>query len=243
MEVKSKMKSGLQSLLGKVIKPKSKAGCLPIGISGSGGYDSDLMPTLGRGRKGACTMSDDEVLENYRLSGDPLLGARIYNDHWHLVLGCARHILGDSAAAQDAAADIFMKAMARLRKETPQNLKGWLYTVTRNHCYEIKRREKLMPMVDSVDGLRVVDDRPDGSHLAAQQSALAIAVHRALSSLPIHQKTCVELFYLQECSYKEIAETEGYDLGEVKSYIQNGKRRLMTLLATARTQHFLDASF
>ncbi len=243
MERNSKLKSGLPKMLGKVIKPKSKAGTPSVGVSSKGGYREDFMPVLGAGRKGICTMSESEVLENYRVSGDSALGGRIFNDHWHLVLGCARNLLDDNAEAQDAAADIFMKSMPRLRKETPLNLKGWLYTITRNHCFEIKRREKLTPVLGSVDGLRLADERPDGLQLEERNSALAIAVHRALACLPAHQKTCVELFYLQECSYKEIAESEGYDLGEVKSYIQNGKRRLMALLATVRNQYLADGCF
>ena len=35
-----------------------------------------------------------------------------------------------------------------------------------------------------------------------------------------------ELFYLKECSYQEVSRITGYDMKEVKSYIQNGKRNL-----------------
>jgi len=40
------------------------------------------------------------------------------------------------------------------------------------------------------------------------------------------QKVCVELFYMKEKSYREIADLTGYSLHDVKSYIQNGKRNL-----------------
>jgi len=34
------------------------------------------------------------------------------------------------------------------------------------------------------------------------------------------------LFFLQQKCYKDVAEVTGFDLGKVKSYIQNGKRNL-----------------
>jgi RNA polymerase sigma-70 factor (ECF subfamily) len=36
----------------------------------------------------------------------------------------------------------------------------------------------------------------------------------------------VEMFYLKDMSYQQIADQTGYTLNEVKSYIQNGKRNL-----------------
>jgi RNA polymerase sigma-70 factor (ECF subfamily) len=39
------------------------------------------------------------------------------------------------------------------------------------------------------------------------------------------------LFYLQGKSYQEVAEATGYNLNQVKSYIQNGKRNLKIVLS------------
>ena len=52
----------------------------------------------------------------------------------------------------------------------------------------------------------------------------------AISSLNEEQKVCVELFYLKQKSYSEVAEITGYSAQKVKSYIQNGKRNLKIYL-------------
>jgi RNA polymerase sigma-70 factor (ECF subfamily) len=52
----------------------------------------------------------------------------------------------------------------------------------------------------------------------------------ALEQLKQEQKICIELFYLQKLSYKEIEEKTGYNFQQVKSYIQNGKRNLKIIL-------------
>ncbi len=51
-----------------------------------------------------------------------------------------------------------------------------------------------------------------------------------LESLNAEQKACIELFYFQEKSYKEIADLNAMNIRQVKSHIQNGKRNLKILL-------------
>ena len=48
----------------------------------------------------------------------------------------------------------------------------------------------------------------------------------AIETLNQDQKKCIQLFYLQQKSYTEVAEITGYTLNNVKSFIQNGKRNL-----------------
>jgi len=44
------------------------------------------------------------------------------------------------------------------------------------------------------------------------------------------QKQSVDLFYIKEKCYKEVADITGFSLNDVKSYIQNGKRNLKICL-------------
>jgi RNA polymerase sigma-70 factor (ECF subfamily) len=57
-----------------------------------------------------------------------------------------------------------------------------------------------------------------------------LALEKAIAELPTDQRNCVELFYINQKSYKEITEQTGYDYNKVKSYIQNGKRNLQLKL-------------
>jgi RNA polymerase sigma-70 factor (ECF subfamily) len=55
----------------------------------------------------------------------------------------------------------------------------------------------------------------------------------AIAQLKEGQRECIKLFYLNELSYKEVADTIGLDLGQVKSHLQNGKRNLFLYLTEA----------
>jgi DNA-directed RNA polymerase specialized sigma24 family protein len=59
----------------------------------------------------------------------------------------------------------------------------------------------------------------------AKETQLTV-MEKCMETLPEEQRKSVDLFYLQEKCYKEVADLTGYDLLKVKSYIQNGKRNL-----------------
>ena len=61
-----------------------------------------------------------------------------------------------------------------------------------------------------------------------------IALERCMEKLTAVQKQSIDLFYLKEKCYKEIAELTGFTLNDVKSYIQNGKRNLKLCLEKNR---------
>ena len=57
--------------------------------------------------------------------------------------------------------------------------------------------------------------------------------HKGLAKLPEQYRVAVELFYLQEQSYEEIATIMEIPLGTVKTYLFRGRARLKVLLADA----------
>ena len=64
----------------------------------------------------------------------------------------------------------------------------------------------------------------------APQNGEAKALNNCINKLPEQQKNCINWFYLENQSYKEIAEHTGLELGKVRSYIQNGRRNLKKCL-------------
>ena len=71
----------------------------------------------------------------------------------------------------------------------------------------------------------------ENDSLAHHENGMSIetdlqGMEKCLETLPEEQKRSVDLFYLKEKSYREVADMTGYDMNKVKSYIQNGKRNL-----------------
>ena len=66
----------------------------------------------------------------------------------------------------------------------------------------------------------------DNPEQRQNSSEIEHEIRHAIEQLPRQQKRCFCLFYIQNRSYKEIAELTGYPYNEVRSYIQNSRRKV-----------------
>jgi RNA polymerase sigma-70 factor (ECF subfamily) len=142
-----------------------------------------------------------------------------------LVYGVCLKYLKDSESAKDAVMHIFEELVQKLHKHEVEYFKSWLYTVARNHCLMRLRTPRNLKTVELHPSLMQSDDE---KHLngAVQKEQDLEKMEKCLQTLSGEQKQTVELFYLQNKCYHEIAEITGKDWNKIKSLIQNGRRNL-----------------
>ena len=168
---------------------------------------------------------DSWLLAQYKASGDLEYLGELYNRYMHLVYGVCLNYFKDEEQSKDAVMQIFEELVVKLRKHEVQNFKSWLHVLARNHCLMAIRKSSRNPTVSMED---TFVENESFVHLDlddAKEQQLSV-MEKCMETLPEEQRKSVDLFYLQEKCYKEIAELTGYDLIKVKSYIQNGKRNL-----------------
>ena len=180
-------------------------------------------------------LPDEELIEKFLNTGNKHYFGVLFQRYTHLVFGACMKYLKNKDESEDAVMDIFEKLMTELKSHEVRNFKGWIYTVARNHCLMKIRKEKQMQMTNDVqklDGLVV--EMPEPMHLSndMKKEIELTGLEQAMTKLSDEQRTCLELFYLQEKCYNEVATITKYSLNEVKSYIQNGKRNLKNHLIT-----------
>lgn len=178
--------------------------------------------------------ADEALLEAYRTLGDPEYLAELYRRHMHLALGVCIKYLKDVAAAQDAVADVFEKLAKDLREREVEQFKPWLYTVAKNHCLQLLRKEQVQQgrtkeYTQFLDAVMESEEEPH-LHKEDEREMLLQKLESSIAALGEDQKLCIVLFYLEGKSYKEIVEQTGYTDMQVKSHIQNGKRNLKNLI-------------
>lgn len=164
----------------------------------------------------------------------------LFKRYTHQLYGVCLKYLKDADESKDAVMNIFEKLQSDLFKHEITFFKSWLHTVTRNHCLMILRSRKGIfhqTMDDDVSGLRVVEMQavwhPDD---AVDKETTYKNLEEAIKKLKEEQRICIELFYLQEKSYKEVSDLTGLSLLNVKSHIQNGKRNLKIILERSHGQ-------
>lgn len=152
--------------------------------------------------------------------------AQLYQRYMDLVYGVCLKYLKETETSRDAVMAIFEELVVKLKKHEVDNFKGWLHTVTKNYCLmqlrtprNLKTKELNTDLMQSGEMLHLEDG-------IMEKEATFNRLQHCLSTLSPEQKQSVELFYLQNKCYNEIADITGYDWNKVRSFIQNGRRNL-----------------
>lgn len=181
-------------------------------------------------------LSDDELLLAYQKDGNKQALGVLFKRYSLMCFAVANKYLKNEDASHDAVMQIFEKLCSELPKHSILNFRSWLHSVTKNYCLMQLRKPNLfeyLAQVGEESDAHFMENTPH-SHLFDNTPLLEEKLQQletALLGLNPKQQTCVRLFYLQNMSYEEVATQTGYELNEVKSAIQNGKRNLKIKLA------------
>lgn len=169
--------------------------------------------------------TDAELVELYRKDGDLNVLAMLYQRYMDLIYGVCLKYLKDPESAKDAVINIYEELITKLKQHEITNFKSWLYTLSRNHCLMLLRKEKGYTTVEISDQFMQNDEL---MHLDAvkQKEEQLNSMEKCLEQLSTEQKICVTLFYLEGKCYNDITGQTGIEWNKVRSYIQNGRRNL-----------------
>ncbi len=180
-------------------------------------------------------LTDADSVAAYQATGDLQVLGDLYERHIDLVYAICFKYLRDEEASKDAVMQLFEQLITDLRRHPVQHFRNWLHSVARNYCLmQLRRQTPIGQLADSLaddeadtlDPALITD--PDEPTLDTDLDRL----HDGLAALPPEQRTCMALFYLEQKSYADVARETGYDLKQVKSYLQNGRRNLKLWLQT-----------
>jgi len=174
--------------------------------------------------------TDEELLALFYSSEDTYWIGVLLQRYTLLLLGVCLKYLKDMEDAKDAVQQIDIKIITELYKHKVQNFKAWLFIVARNYCLMECRKNRGKRKIEITENLIVtesdVDDKGEQWLMDVTQEML----EESIMELNEAQRKCVDLFYLQQKSYKDIMALTGFDFKEVKTHIQNGKRNLKTFV-------------
>jgi len=177
--------------------------------------------------------TDEELVNAYRENGNKNLLGDLFKNHVQSVYGTCLFYLQDKDEAKDAVMNIFEKLMVELRQNEIKNFKAWLGFVVRNHCISaIRKRNSAFKNTKGYYDYEFKDANYETELKieSVNDEKMFQNLQECLPKLKEAQRKCIELFYLKNLSYQQISELTQYELNEVKSYIQNGKRNLKLLI-------------
>jgi RNA polymerase sigma-70 factor (ECF subfamily) len=175
---------------------------------------------------------DESLLDSYRQSDDLTVLGRLFEKYMPITYGVCLKYLKDEETAKDAVMGIFEELIIKVKQHDIKQFRSWVYVLSRNYCLMQLRTGKKIQEV-SLDEVMEFTPFLHLEETGSKEEALN-ALEHCLQRLTEGQKRSVSLFYLEDKCYKEVADITGYNLNDVKSYIQNGKRNLKICLEKNR---------
>ena len=167
-------------------------------------------------------LSDDSAEQAVSLDFDNLVGT-YYRPLYQFAFSLTRK----EAEARDLTQQTFyIWAIKGHQLRDATKVKTWLFSTLHREFLKTKRRQKRFPHVDVE---KAGEDMPAVSPAVISQLDGA-AVMQALSRVEEIYQAPLALFYLEDYSYKEIAEILEVPLGTVQSRIARGRVELRKVL-------------
>lgn len=140
----------------------------------------------------------------------------------------AFYILGNEHDAMDAAQESLLRIYTKIHSYKEQALfKTWVQRIVTNICIDKFRRKKPTVSIEEHDLWFETEQNVEKEVLS---SFTAKDIREAINKLPSQHRAVVVLRYMQDFSYKEIADTLDLPLNTVKSYLFRARNQLQTLL-------------
>lgn len=176
------------------------------------------------------TLDDLQLIAMYKQTGDNNCVGILFQRYTHLIFGVCMKYLKNEDDSQDASMQLFEKLLTDLKKHEVQQFKAWLHMVCKNYCLMQLRSGKTRLKHDKEIARDFSSFMENEHHMHLKfentKELQLTYMEECMKGLNNEQRLCVELFYLQEKSYNEVAAMTNFSMNNVKSYIQNGKRNL-----------------
>ena len=176
--------------------------------------------------------SADEQLVSRTLAGDRDAFGELVQKYQQMVFAYAFQKLRNEVDAQDVMQEVFLRAYSKLYGlRHPHRFRSWLYAIMSNECNHWlaraakTRRHQVQLAQSSGDDLRV-----EPAHTVSTEG-WTVDLEQAISTLSDDNRVAVSMFYMGDCSLKEISEFLGVSVNTVKTKLHRARQQLGNALS------------
>jgi RNA polymerase sigma-70 factor (ECF subfamily) len=166
--------------------------------------------------------------------GDRRAFEQLFREFGPRIFRFAFRLIRDREKAEEVVNDVMLEIWKSAgRFSGLSSPSTWILGITRHRTLNAVRG-KTLHLTPLEQAAEIADERPD---VAAQldRPVIAAQLRAALDRLPHEQREVVELTFVHEMSYKEIAEVAHCPENTVKTRMFHAKKKLEPLLAALRT--------
>ena len=173
-------------------------------------------------------MEDSELVQQV-INGNNHAFRFLVSKHQRLVLHVVGRIVQQQDQVEDVCQEVFIKVFKMLKSFRGESkLSTWIATIAYNTAITHLRRQKRRSELSYHEDPRLLavekDTGPDQKMLEKEEARKYLI--KLIETLPVHYRTVLTLYHLEEFSYKEIVEITGMPEGTIKSYLNRARALL-----------------
>lgn len=172
---------------------------------------------------------EDSKLVQQVIGGNNNAFRFLVSKHQRLVLHVVGRIIQQQDQVEDVCQDVFIKVFKTMRSfRGDSKLSTWIARIAYNtaitHIRKQKRRNELSY---SEQPSLLANEKDSGlNQKVLEISEVRSYLLKLIETLPVHYRTVLTLYHLEEFSYKEIVEITGMPEGTIKSYLNRARTLL-----------------
>ncbi len=179
--------------------------------------------------------SNEELLGAVSHSGDTAAFSLLFERYAGRVYQTGMNLTRNTQLSRDLVQETMLTVWqkAHLFDLDRGSADNWIFTLTRNRCFDMLRKAKRQPVCVSADDIwppgeesEVAPARESG---AAEQSALFSRIEELLERLPPEQRSVIQQVYVGDYTHEEAAKRLNIPLGTLKSRLRLGLDKLKHL--------------
>ncbi len=171
--------------------------------------------------------------------GDEGAFVQLFRRHVSGLIRAASHVVRSEAVAQDIVMDVFARVWRdRLSMPEDTRLPAYLTVAVRNACIDYLRHDRLELSVQEMSieggwapGMSTVPATPEEE---LERSEAKELIRHAFTNMPRRMRQVLELRWLADKSYKEIAKELGMPVKSVENYLGRAMRLLRDRMTRGR---------
>ncbi len=194
-------------------------------------HERKLMPLCNRGTQNNMQRTDQELIAAY-LAGDSAAFDVLVLRYLKLVFSVVLHYVKNVQDAEDISQDVFVKVLRNIKSfDQTKSFKPWVLQIGRNASLDwLKKKKPLLASeleTEMGEGIfeNIQDVAPLADEIASQHERL-LELQTAMNRLSAPDRLVVQLRYLKQLSFKEIAD----ELHEVLDTVKSRHRRALLKL-------------
>jgi RNA polymerase sigma-70 factor, ECF subfamily len=176
--------------------------------------------------------SEENRLVDMAVAGDSEAFGRLYDMHVDRIYRHIRYRVNSTADAEDLTQQVFIKAWQAIGryKKTRSPFLAWLMTISHNAVIDFYRSSKQeVPLEFDMPAGQPQTDPAQAAEAAASEEA----VRKAIQNLRGDQQQVLLMRFIEDFSYKEIADALGKSEGAIRVILHRGLGKLKNIMEKA----------